>query len=43
MNAETAPFVMLICIVGSVALIPLILSFGLIGVMRKIGDWIEAR
>lgn len=43
MDATTLPFVMSICILGNIALIPLIVSAGLIGVMRKIADWIELR
>lgn len=43
MNAETAPFIVSICLVGSMALFPLIISFGLIGVMRQIGNWIESK
>ena len=43
MNADTAPFMLSICFVGSMAIFPLIISFGLMGIMRQIGNWIESR
>lgn len=42
MNAATAPFVLGICIVGAMGLAPLMAAFGLIGILRKLIDWIES-
>lgn len=32
-----------LCILGDMAILPLIISVGLIGVMRQVGNWIESK
>jgi hypothetical protein len=43
MNAATSPFVISICFVGAIALIPLVASAGLMQLVRKAIDWMESR
>ncbi len=43
MNDQTQIFVLWLCLLGDLALIPLIAAFGMIGILSKIIDWLEAR
>jgi hypothetical protein len=43
MNAQTTPFVISLCLVGAISLIPLATSVGLVGLVRKMIDWMESR
>ncbi len=43
MTDQMQTFVIWLCLLGNLAVIPLIAAFGLIGMLSKIIEWLEVR